>query len=206
MPRALSKSPPPRQGIGRFASPCRSPASAASAARHRPFRRSLQQPAEFGHLSRGHHGGGRGTDVGRLSSGATEMRAAQLALTVTLLAVVLPVALAGCGKGPQGDAGPAGPQGPKGDAGADRSGGSRRATRSSRAAGQRRSAQSQRPRGQVGLHLRLHRPVRRRRSAGHGLLRADAKSGPVPGRKGASCGPVVTAANTPLVAVCVGSH
>jgi hypothetical protein len=26
------------------------------------------------------------------------------------------------------------------------------------------------------------------------------------GEKGASCGPVVTAANTPLIAVCVGSH
>jgi hypothetical protein len=40
------------------------------------------------------------------------MRAAYLVLAFALLA-----GLAGCGKGPQGDTGPAGPPGPKGDAG-----------------------------------------------------------------------------------------
>lgn len=34
-----------------------------------------------------------------------------------ILAIALVSALAGCGKGPQGDAGPAGPAGPKGDPG-----------------------------------------------------------------------------------------
>ncbi len=40
------------------------------------------------------------------------MRAAHMVLAFALLA-----GLAGCGKGPQGDTGPAGPAGPKGDAG-----------------------------------------------------------------------------------------
>jgi hypothetical protein len=44
------------------------------------------------------------------------MRIAHLTLAIALLAAVS-ISVAGCGKGPQGDAGPAGPQGPKGDAG-----------------------------------------------------------------------------------------
>jgi len=38
-------------------------------------------------------------------------------LAHALVAVALLSGMAGCGKGPQGDRGPAGPQGPKGDAG-----------------------------------------------------------------------------------------
>lgn len=44
------------------------------------------------------------------------MRAAHLTVTVALLAA-LAIPLAGCGKGPKGDPGPAGAQGPKGDVG-----------------------------------------------------------------------------------------
>src|ERR1700733_2004240 len=51
-----------------------------------------------------------------------KMRAAHLAFTVILLTGIAG-GLAACGKGPQGDAGPACPQGPKGDVGAEWPGG-----------------------------------------------------------------------------------
>jgi hypothetical protein len=44
------------------------------------------------------------------------MRVSHLAPTLALTLALL-AGLTACGKGPQGDAGPAGPQGPKGDAG-----------------------------------------------------------------------------------------
>jgi hypothetical protein len=132
------------------------------------------------------------------------MRAAHLALAVTLLAGVS-VGLAGCGKGPQGDAGPTGPQGPKGDAGPVGP------------AGPPGPPGPAGPQGQAGPPSPSVRVVKSDCTAGCTVQCQDnevlvtAYCGPTRnpaqflGEKGASCGADATPANGPLVAVCVGS-
>ena len=127
------------------------------------------------------------------------MRAAHLAIAVALL-----VGLAGCGKGPQGDAGAAGPQGPKGEAGPAGSDGP---------PGPAGPAGPQGPKGSPSPSVRI---VRSDCSSGCTIQCQDtevlvaAYCGPtrnqaqILGERGASCGPQATPANTPLVAVCVG--
>jgi hypothetical protein len=112
-----------------------------------------------------------------------KMRAAHLALAVALLAGVS-ISVAGCGKGPQGDAGPAGPQGPKGDAGPPSP--SVRVVKSDCVAGCTVQCQD----NEVLV------------TAYCGPTRNPAQ---FLGEKGASCGPAASPANAPLVAVCVGS-
>jgi hypothetical protein len=123
-----------------------------------------------------------------------------LALTLALLA-----GLTACSKGPQGDAGPAGPQGPKGDAGP---------------VGPAGPPGPPGPQGEKGPPGSPSPSIR--------VIRSDCVSGcsvecqdnevliaPYCGatrnqaqflsERGASCGPVPSASNTPLIAVCVGS-
>jgi len=128
------------------------------------------------------------------------MRMAHLALTVALLA-----ALAGCGKGPQGDPGPAGPQGPKGDAGPIGP------------AGPPGPPGPQGEKGPAGPPSPSVRVVKSDCVSGCTVQCQDnevlvtaycgATRNPAQflGERGASCGPEASAANTPLVAVCVGS-
>lgn len=132
------------------------------------------------------------------------MRAAHFALAVTLLAG-LSGALAGCGKGPQGDAGPAGPQGPKGDAGP------------AGPVGPVGPAGPAGPQGQAGPASPSIRVIKSDCGAGCTVQCQDnevlvtAYCGPTRnqaqflGERGASCGADATAANGPLVAVCVGA-
>jgi hypothetical protein len=133
-----------------------------------------------------------------------KMRAAHLALAVALLAGVS-IAVTGCGKGPQGDAGPAGPQGPKGDAGPAGPIGP---------PGPPGPAGAQ---GDAGPPSPSVRVVKSDCVAGCTVQCQDnevlvtAYCGPTRnpaqylGEKGASCGPAASPSNAPLVAVCVGS-
>jgi Collagen triple helix repeat (20 copies) len=128
------------------------------------------------------------------------MRVSHLALSVALLA-----GLAACSKGPQGDQGPPGPQGPKGDVGQ---------------AGPPGPPGPSGPQGEKGSPGPPSPSIR--------VIRSDCVSGcsvqcqdneilvtaycgatrnqaQFLSERGASCGPVPNAANTPLVAVCVGS-
>jgi hypothetical protein len=134
------------------------------------------------------------------------MRVAHLALTVALLA-----ALAGCGKGPQGDTGPAGPQGLKGDAGPIGPAGP------AGPPGPPGPSGPQGDRGPAGPASSSVRVVKSDCVSGCTVQCQDnevlvtaycgATRNPAQflGERGASCGPEASAANTPLVAVCVGS-
>ena len=128
------------------------------------------------------------------------MRVSHLALAVALLA-----GLAGCGKGPQGDADPPGLQGPKGDAGP---------------VGPAGPPGPPGPQGEKGPAEAPSPSIRVIRSdcvsecsvqrqdnevlitAYCGATRNQAQ---FLSERGASCGPVPSASNTPLFAVCVGS-
>jgi hypothetical protein len=128
------------------------------------------------------------------------MRAVQLAVAMGLL-----VALAGCGKGPQGDTGPAGPQGPKGDVG------------SAGPVGPPGPAGPPGPQGEAGPPSPSVRVVKSDCVSGCTLQCQDnevlvtAYCGPTRnpaqmlGERGASCGPAASPSNAPLVLVCVGS-
>src|SRR6516165_10800965 len=128
------------------------------------------------------------------------MRVSHLTLAVALL-----VGLAACGRGPQGDPGPAGPQGPKGDAGPVGPPGPpgplvRRAKKGRRARPARAS-------GSSGLDCVSGCSVQCQDNeilvtAYCGATRNQAQ---FLGERGASCGPVASASNTPLIAICVGS-
>ncbi len=132
------------------------------------------------------------------------MRIAHLALAAALLAGVS-ISVAGCGKGPQGDAGPAGPQGPKGDAGPVGP------------AGPPGPQGTAGPAGPAGLPSPSVRVVKSDCLSGCTVQCRDnevlvnAYCGPTRnpaqflGERGASCGPDSSPANAPLVAVCVGS-
>ena len=128
------------------------------------------------------------------------MRAARLALAVALLAT-----LAGCSKGPQGDRGPAGPQGPKGDAGP------------MGPVGPPGPIGSQGEKGPAGPPSPSLRVVKSDCVSGCSVQCQDNEvlvtaycgatrnQAQYLGERAASCGPVASAENTPLVAVCVGS-
>ena len=132
------------------------------------------------------------------------MRAAHLAVTAALLLAVSG-SLAGCGKGPQGDPGPAGPQGPKGDVGP------------AGPAGPPGPPGPAGPQGQAGPPSPSIRVVKSDCVSGCTVQCQDdevlvtAYCGPTRnqaqylGERGASCGPTGSASNTPLVAVCVGA-
>ena len=132
------------------------------------------------------------------------MRVSHVALTLALTLVLL-VGLTACSKGPQGDAGPPGPQGSKGDAGA---------------VGPAGPPGPPGPQGEKGPPDPSSPSIR--------VIRLDCVSGcsvqcednevlitaycgatrnqaQFLSERGASCGPVPSASNTPLVAVCVGS-
>ena len=132
------------------------------------------------------------------------MRMAHLALAAALLAGVS-VTVAGCGKGPQGDAGPAGPQGPKGDAGPVGPAGP---------PGPQGTAGPVGPAGPPSPSVRVVKSdclsactVQCQDSE----VLVTAYCGPTRnaaqflGERGASCGPEASPGNAPLVAVCVGS-
>lgn len=132
------------------------------------------------------------------------MRVAHLAVAVAVLIGASGV-LAGCGKGPQGDAGPAGPQGPKGDVGP------------AGPAGPAGSAGPAGPKGEAGPPGAGVRVVKSDCVSGCTVQCQDnevlvtAYCGPTRnqaqflGERGASCGPTATPSNAPLVAVCVAS-
>ena len=132
------------------------------------------------------------------------MRAAHLAFTVVLLTGIAG-SLAACGKGPQGDTGPAGPQGPKGDVGAVGPAGP---------AGPAGTAGPQGPAGPPSPSVRV---VKSDCTSGctvqcqENEILVTAYCGPTRnaaqmlGERGASCGPVASPANAPLVAVCVAA-
>jgi hypothetical protein len=132
------------------------------------------------------------------------MRIAHLALAAALLAGVS-ISVAGCGKGPQGDAGPAGPQGPKGDAGPVGPAGP---------PGPQGTAGPVGPAGPPSPSVRV---VKSDCLSGCTVQCRDnevlvnAYCGPTRnpaqflGERGASCGPDASPGNAPLVAVCVGS-
>jgi hypothetical protein len=132
------------------------------------------------------------------------MRTAHLAVTMALL-MTLSGALAGCGKGPQGDAGPAGPQGPQGNAGP------------AGPAGPPGPDGPAGPAGPAGPPSPSIRVVKSDCVSGCTIQCQDneilvtAYCGPTRnpaqflGERGASCGPTATPSNAPLVAVCVGS-
>jgi len=133
-----------------------------------------------------------------------KMRTVHVALAVALLAGVS-VGLAGCGKGPQGDAGASGPQGPKGDVGP------------AGPAGPPGPQGPAGPQGQAGPPSSSVRVIKSDCVSGCTVQCQDnevlvtAYCGPTRnpaqflGDKGASCGPEATPSNAPLVAVCVGS-
>ena len=149
---------------------------------------SLRRGVEFDLLTNGIGGGFSWENV---------MRMSHLALALGLLA-----GLAACGKGPQGDAGPAGPQGPKGDAGP---------------AGPAGPPGPQGERGPPGPPSPSIRVIRSDCVSGCSVQCEDNEvlitaycgatrnQAQFLGERGASCGPVPSASNTPLVAVCVGS-
>ena len=129
------------------------------------------------------------------------MRAGHLALAVALV-----VALAGCGQGPKGDSGPAGPQGPKGDPGPPGP------------AGPLGPPGPQGPRGEQGPPSPSVRVVRSNCLSGDCTVTCrdnevlvTAYCGPTRnaatflGERTASCGVEANPANAPLVAVCVAS-
>ena len=132
--------------------------------------------------------------------GELKMRAAHLAVAVALL-----IGLAGCGKGPQGDAGPAGSQGPKGEAGPVGP------------AGPPGPAGPAGPQGPQGAPSPSIRVVKSDCTSGCTIQCQDnevlvtAYCGPTRnqaqflGEKAASCGPEASPANAPLVAVCVAA-
>jgi Collagen triple helix repeat (20 copies) len=132
------------------------------------------------------------------------MRITHLALAAALLAA-LSITVAGCGKGPQGDAGPAGPQGPKGDAGPVGPAGP---------PGPQGTAGPVGPAGPPSPSVRV---VKSDCTAGCTVQCQDnevliaAYCGPTRNQaqflaeRGASCGPNASPSNTPLVAVCIGS-
>ena len=132
------------------------------------------------------------------------MRVPQVAPTVALTLALL-AGLAACGKGPQGDQGPPGPQGPKGDAGP---------------VGPAGPPGPAGPQGEKGPASPPSPSIR--------VIRSDCVSGcsvqcednevlitaycgatrnqaQFLSERGASCGPVPSASNTPLIAVCVAS-
>jgi len=76
------------------------------------------------------------------------MRAAHL-----VLAFVLVAGLTGCGKGPQGDTGPAGPAGPKGDVGPPGSAGPKGDTGPAGPAGPKGDTGQAGPAGSVGIRV-----------------------------------------------------
>src|SRR5215472_17878386 len=156
------------------------------------MRSCLRQRVEFDLVS---------SDCGASFPGeAVTMRVSHLALAVALLA-----GLAGCGKGAQGDPGPAGPPGPKGDAGP---------------VGPAGPPGPPGPQGEKGPAGPPSPSIRVVRSdcvaecsvqcqdnevliaAYCGATRNQAQ---FLGERGATCGPVPSAANSPLVAVCVAS-
>ena len=112
-----------------------------------------------------------------------KMRAAHLAFTVILLTGIAG-GLAACGKGPQGDAGPAGTAGPQGPAGPPSP--SVRVVKSDCTSGC--TVQCQENEILVTAYC--------------GPTRNAAQ---MLGERGASCGPVASPANAPLVAVCVAA-
>jgi len=128
------------------------------------------------------------------------MRAAHLAFAMALLA-----AMAGCSKGPQGDTGPAGPQGPKGDAGPIGPAGP---------PGPSGPQGEKGPAGPPSPSIRVVKSdcvsdcsVQCRENEVLVTAYCGATRNPAQflGERAASCGPVPSAENTPLVAVCVGS-
>jgi collagen triple helix repeat protein len=180
-----------------------------SRSRRFPRASSLRQWAEFDLLLQGCGSGFPYENLVRREPGFTrtwenlKMRAAHLAVTAALLLAVSG-SLAGCGKGPQGDAGPAGPQGPKGDAGP------------AGPAGPPGPPGPAGPQGQAGPPSPSIRVVKSDCVSGCTVQCQDdevlvtAYCGPTRnqaqylGERGASCGPTGSASNTPLVAVCVG--
>ena len=135
------------------------------------------------------------------------MRVSHLAPTLALTLALL-TGLTACSKGPQGDAGPPGPQGPKGDAGPVGP------------AGPPGPPGPQGENGPPGPPSPSSPSIR--------VIRSDCVSGcsvecqnnevlvtaycgatrnqaQFLSERGALCGPVPSASNTPLVAVCVGS-
>jgi hypothetical protein len=129
------------------------------------------------------------------------MRAVHLIVAVALLS-----GLAACGKGPQGDAGPAGPQGPKGDAGPAGPIGPPGPTGAQGPAG---------PQGPPSPTVRVIRndcvsSVCTVECRDNEVL-VTAYCGPTRNpaqylaEKSASCGPVPSPSNAPLVAVCVAA-
>jgi hypothetical protein len=128
------------------------------------------------------------------------MRVSHLAMVLVLFASV-----AGCSKGPQGEQGPPGPQGPKGDSGP---------------AGPPDPAGPPGPqgeKGQAGPPSPSIRVIRSDCVAGCSVQCQDneilvaaycgatCNQAQFLGERGASCGPVQSASNTPLVAIYVGS-
>jgi hypothetical protein len=129
------------------------------------------------------------------------MRAAHFALVAALVAGAS-VTLAGCGRGPQGEQGPPGPQGPKGDVGP---------------AGPAGPPGPPGPQGAAGPPGAAVRVVKSDCATGCTIQCQDnevlvtAYCGPARnqaqflGERGASCGPVASSANSPLVAVCIAA-
>lgn len=128
------------------------------------------------------------------------MRASYLALALALFGTV-----AGCSKGPQGEQGPAGPQGPKGDPG------------SVGPPGPPGPSGPQGDRGAAGPPSPSIRVIRSDCVSGCSVqcqdneilvtayCGANRNQAQFLSERGVSCGPVPSAANTPLVAVCVGA-
>jgi len=135
--------------------------------------------------------------------GDLKMRAGRLALTAIVL--VAACGLAACGKGPQGDTGPAGPKGDVGAAGPAGPAGPPGPAGAQGPAG---------PQGPVGPAGGV-RVVKSDCTSGCTVQCKDnevlvtAYCGPTRnaaqflGERGASCGPEVSPANAPLIAVCV---
>ena len=132
------------------------------------------------------------------------MRVSQVALTMALTFTLL-ACLTACSKGPQGDAGPPGPQGPKGDTGPVGP------------AGPPGPPGPQSEKGPPGPPNPSIRVIRSDCVSGCSVQCQDNEvliaaycgatrnQAQFPSERGASCGPAPNAANTPLVAVCVGS-
>jgi hypothetical protein len=129
------------------------------------------------------------------------MRATHLLLAVALLA-----GLSACGKGPQGDTGPAGPQGPKGDTGP------------AGPIGPPGPAGPPGPQGQQGPPSPSVRVVKTDCVSGSCTVECrdnevlvTAYCGPTRNpaqflaERSASCGPAASPSNAPLIAVCIAS-
>jgi hypothetical protein len=128
------------------------------------------------------------------------MRLSHLAMALVLFA-----SLAACGKGPQGEQGPPGPQGAKGEPGP------------AGPPGPPGPPGPQGEKGPAGPPSPSIRVIRSDCVAGCSVQCQDNEilvaaycgatrnQAQFLGERGASCGPVQSASNTPLVAICVGS-